>query len=243
MPDALIKSGLVTDAPVTDAETEIEAKAADRVVFFSDAVIAIAITLLALELPLPPDLKKPATYTNGSLLHALGRDWDIYLDFLISFAVIGNHWASHRRIFRYVSRVDGVVGRLNMLWLMMMILTPVATKMLSGDGGRGVRFTVYAVVQIIATLCLWGMRERTVHGGMLLPDAPESARHPDWVTYLTLVVMFALSAPLAFVTSYAWVCYILTPVASRALHRVTGTSSGPRLPDRRAGRARPAHRG
>jgi hypothetical protein len=124
-----------------------------------------------------------------------------------------------------------------------MILTPVATKFLSGDGGRGVRFTVYAVVLIIATLCLWGMRERTVHGNMLLPDAPESARHPDWVTYLTLVILFTLSAPLAFVTSYPWVCYILTPVASRVLHRLTGTSSGPRRPGPPAGRARPAHRG
>jgi uncharacterized membrane protein len=212
---------------MTDAETEIEAKAADRVVFFSDAVIAIAITLLALELPIPPDLTKPAVYTNGSLLHALRNDWDIYLDFLVSFAVIGNHWATHRLIFRYVNRIDGVVARLNMLWLMMMILTPVATKMLSGDGGRGVRFTVYAVVLTIATLCLWGMRERTAHGNMLLPDAPESARHPDWVTYLTLVILFALSAPLAFVTSYPWVCYVVTPVASRVLHRLTGTSSGP----------------
>jgi uncharacterized membrane protein len=231
----------VTDAPLTDAEIEIEAKAADRVVFFSDAVIAIAITLLALELPLPPDLKNP--YTNGKLLDALGHNWDIYLDFLVSFAVIGNHWATHRRIFRYVNRIDGVVARLNMLWLLMMILTPVATKLLSGNGGRGVRFSVYAVVLTIATLCLWGMRERTVHGNMLLPDAPESARHPDWVTYVTLVVLFALSAPLAFVTSYPWVCYVVTPAVSRVLHLLTGTSSGPRRPGHRGGRAGPAHRG
>lgn len=99
----------IDDPGVDDAETEAEAKAADRVVFFSDAVIAIAITLLALALPVP-DLK--GTATNGQYWHALTAERSDYLTFLISFAVIGNHWVTHRRVFRYVRRVDGHVGRL-----------------------------------------------------------------------------------------------------------------------------------
>jgi hypothetical protein len=38
--------------------------------------------------------------TNGQLLHALGNNWDEYFPFLISFVVIANHWAVHRKIFR-----------------------------------------------------------------------------------------------------------------------------------------------
>ena len=59
---------------------EIEARAADRVVVFSDAVVAIAITLLALDLPIP----HPSNDSNLALLHALGHNWPSYFAFLIS---------------------------------------------------------------------------------------------------------------------------------------------------------------
>jgi hypothetical protein len=54
-----------------------------------------------------------------------------------------------------VGRTDSNVGRLNMLWLLTMIATPYATKLLPGDGARGIRFTVYALIQIIAMLLCW----------------------------------------------------------------------------------------
>lgn len=87
---------------------EVETSAAERVIFFSDAVVAIAITLLALALPLPastPSLHITHATTNGQLLQALRGDWRDYLAFLVSFLVIGNYWAGHRRIFRYVNRL------------------------------------------------------------------------------------------------------------------------------------------
>src|SRR6202012_382959 len=101
----------------------------------------------------------------------------------------GNHWVSHRHIFRYVCRTDGLVGRFNMLWLLMMIATPYVTTLLSGDGARGIRFAIYALVQIIATLCLLGMSQRTARHHMLLSDTPERARHPDPVPFLALIVV------------------------------------------------------
>ncbi|MEZ4612745.1 MAG: TMEM175 family protein [Caldilineaceae bacterium] len=60
----------------------------ERIVFFSDAVIAIAITLLAIEIRLPPleDRKR--------LVPALWALWPSYLSFAISFLVIGTYWIS-----------------------------------------------------------------------------------------------------------------------------------------------------
>ena len=89
------------DEDVPEVEVEVEARATDRAVTFGDAVIAIAITLLALDLPVPLD-----GLTNGQFLHALGHDWSGYLALLISFLVIANHWSTHRRVFRYVSRLN-----------------------------------------------------------------------------------------------------------------------------------------
>jgi hypothetical protein len=145
---------LAGSAPAAGAETDdpqVEASAAERVVFFSDAVVAIAITLLALALPVPRGFP---SMTNSQLLDALREDRAGYIAFLVSFLVIGNHWSVHRQIFRYVNRVNRKIGLLNMGWLLMMIVTPFATRMLSGSGAFGVRFTLYALVQVIASACL-----------------------------------------------------------------------------------------
>lgn len=72
-----------TDGP------EVEAGAASRVIFFSDAVVAIAITLLALPLPLPDSA---GSTTNSQLLRARVGYWDEYVAFVISFVVTGGHW-------------------------------------------------------------------------------------------------------------------------------------------------------
>src|SRR5688572_2585814 len=93
-----------------EEEQHLESLGLDRIVFFSDAVIAIAITLLALDIRLP-ELDEP----NGAAL----RDalWDLrpnYLSYLISFFVIGMYWQVHHRIFREVRRYDERLVWLNL---------------------------------------------------------------------------------------------------------------------------------
>jgi uncharacterized membrane protein len=183
------------------AEAEVEANAAERVVTFSDAVVAIAITLLALDLKVPDGA---AGWTSSQVLHGLRVDWPEYLSFLISFLVIGNHWATHRRIFRYVARMNGVVGRLNMLWLLLMVLTPVGARLLAGSGGFGVRFGIYVMIQVIATACLMLMSREIVRKHLIRPDAPERARHPDMARGLSICITFLVSIPVAFATDSSW---------------------------------------
>jgi uncharacterized membrane protein len=197
-----------------DPEVEAETRAAERVITFDDAVIAIAITLLALDLPVPGGTGNP---TNGQLLHALREGWPDYLAFLISFLVIGNQWMTHRRVFRYVGRLTGWVGRLNMLWLLMMVLTPPATRMLAGSGALGVRFAVYTLIQVIATACLMQMSRQAKRGRMLRPDAPESAHRSDSIPYLAVIITFLVSIPVAFATEWAFALWIAVPLTARAL--------------------------
>jgi uncharacterized membrane protein len=61
-----------------------------RIEAFSDGVFAIAITLLVLELKVPPDLKP-----HESLLRALLQSWPSYAAFLVSFATILIMWVNH----------------------------------------------------------------------------------------------------------------------------------------------------
>jgi len=214
---------LSRSAPAGGAGTDdpqVEASAAERVIFFSDAVVAIAITLLALALPVPGGFPG---MTNGQLLHALHRHWPEYLAFLISFAVIGNHWVVHRQIFRYVSRVNRRVTAANMGWLLMMIVTPFATRMLSGSGAFGVRFSLYALIQVIASACLLLMSHEIARGGLLRASAPESARHPDHSPSLAIIITFLVSIPVSFFTGWAFAVWGATPLLVRVLRRLRGS--------------------
>jgi uncharacterized membrane protein len=197
-----------------DVEREVEASAAARVVFFSDGVVAIAITLLALALPLP---HSTGTTTNSQLLHALASYSDEYLAFFVSFAVIGSHWAAHRRVFRYVNKVNHRIGQLTLLWLLMLVLTPFAARLLAGSGGFGVRFTLYVLIQVVASACLLLMNRTAIRAGLLRPGAPEAARHPDNVISLTIIVMFLLSVPIAFFTPWAFALWAAVPLLTRAI--------------------------
>jgi len=214
--DALSAGLTGTDDPGVLAEVEdpgVESFATSRVIFFCDAVLAIAITLLALGLPLP---HTTGSTTNHQMVSALAANWDSYLAFVVSFAVIGNHWAAHRRVFRYVTRVNHRVGLLTLLWLLMMVLTPFAAKLLAGSGGFGIRFTLYALIQIVAWVCLVLMSRVVIHEGLLRPDAPETARHPDNVVSYTVIALFALAIPVAFFTAGAFALWAAIPVVIRA---------------------------
>jgi uncharacterized membrane protein len=197
-----------TDSP------EIEARSADRVVTFSDGVVAIAITLLALDLPIP----HPSNDSNLAMLHALGHNWPSYFAFLISFVVISGHWGSHRAIFRYVNRINDRVIGTNMIWLLMMVATPFAARTLAGSGGFAIRFSLYALVQIVASVCLVRLGNELAQDHLLRDDAPESAKHPDNLARYVTIGSFAVSIPVAFVSPWAYAVWAAGPaVASRVL--------------------------
>jgi uncharacterized membrane protein len=215
MPSHERHHGTISPMAATDSP-EIEARAADRVVVFSDAVVAIAITLLALDLPVP-DLKGNAT--NLTLLHALRHNWTSYFAFLISFVVISGAWGSHRAIFRYVNRINDKVIGTNMIWLLMVVLTPFAARTLAASGGFAIRFTIYALVQVIASVCLLRMSNELAQEHLLRDDAPESARHPDNLARYATIVAFLISIPVAFVTPWAYAIWAAGPAAALRIMR------------------------
>lgn len=198
-------------------DPEVEASAADRTVAFSDAVVAIAITLLALALPVP---HTTGATTNGQLLDGLRADWDQYFAFLLSFVIIGNNWSAHRRTFRHVNRLNSKISALNMTWLLMMVLTPFAARLLAAHGAFGVRFAIYALTQVIASACFLQMSRQISRESLLRPNAPAVARHPDNSRYLALIVAFLVSIPVAFATPWAFALWAFIPVLSPVLRRL-----------------------
>lgn len=83
-----------------------------RVEAFSDAVIAVAITLLALNLHVPT----PAG--SRSLAHALADEWPSYAAYVVSFTTIGIIWINHHAMLRRIVNVDHTILILNLLLLL-----------------------------------------------------------------------------------------------------------------------------
>jgi uncharacterized membrane protein len=192
-------------------ESELKIISVERLTFFSDAVVAIAITLLALELHVP------AAITNGDFWHDALDHVDEYVGFLISFAVIGSHWFAHHRLFGYVTSLGGWLSRWNMLWLLMIVLTPFATRVLVQNGALAARFTVYALVQAFAAIFLiLAVYEMDRHH-LVRDGTPPELFARAYRRMSVVAGLFLVSVPLAYVVGrWAYLCWVAIPVVSRA---------------------------
>ena len=96
-----------------------------RVEAFSDGVIAVAITLLVIDLHVPD----PAG--SGSLADRLGDQWPSYVAYAVSFLTIGVIWINHHAMFRRVIGVDHSILILNVLLLMCVVVLPFTTSLMA----------------------------------------------------------------------------------------------------------------
>ena len=130
-----------------------------RLVFFSDGVFAITLTLLVLEIRPPTDYR--------DLLDGLGELWPSYLAYAVTFLFIGQVWANHHVMFDHIRAADRAVLLLNTLLLMVVAFVPFATSVLAGAlrAGDGERTAVafYAIAFDVTALtfnALWQYARR-----------------------------------------------------------------------------------
>jgi uncharacterized membrane protein len=197
--------------------TEVDVAAAERLTFFSDAVVAIAITLLAIDLPVPSGA------TAADFLASLGEGWFEYLAFLISFAVIASHWQAHHRVFRYVRRADSPLVGLNLFWLLMVVVTPFLTRILTEGDVQFVQFTMYAVAQAVQMTTFAVMIAVLARRGWFAAGTPRSLTVRGWVGALLGAAGFLLAVPLfPLVGAWAFAVWALVPALGGRLLRRAG---------------------
>ena len=95
-----------------------------RIEAFSDGVLAIAITLLVLELGVPEE-------SFDDLWAGIAEQWPSYLAYVTSFLTIGVIWFIHHGMFRRLAFADATITRLNLLLLMLVALLPYPTKLMA----------------------------------------------------------------------------------------------------------------
>jgi TMEM175 potassium channel family protein len=182
-----------------------------RLVTFSDAVFAITITLLALEIRPPDD------YTR--LFHELVELWPSYLAYVVTFLFIGQVWANHHVLFDHIRLADRFVLLLNTLLLMVVALLPFATSVLAGAfrHGHGERtaVVVYGIAFVLTALMFNAVWRYAGAHGLLGPTATTAigARFQLAVVWLAIGTAIGLALPaLGVIVIAAFNAYYWLPI-------------------------------
>jgi uncharacterized membrane protein len=169
--------------------------ALERLIFFSDAVFAIAITLLIIEIHVP---ELPRGLSDAAYLQALAHLIPNFIGFMVSFWVIGMFWMGHHRLFGLAVRQGPSIVGWNLFLLGTIAFMPFPTAFLSAHTGDRVP-TVFYCVSLLLTALL------NVRVGRLVTSPPmvDESVTPEQIAYVRARgVAVALGAALALVMAF-----------------------------------------
>jgi uncharacterized membrane protein len=200
----------------------------DRMVAFTDAAVAIALTLLVLPLvDIVPEAARsgePASEVITNNLAPIGS-------FLLSFVVIARFWSSHHRLFGYDHRLTRTLVQLNLLWVLTIAVLPFPTEMIATFPVRVFVVPFYLAVLLVCSASLSAMtiimRRTAVQDGNDdgLPEGfvvGSLASTTTIVIALVVVLVFPSIGPMAFFI------LIADPVLIPLIRRVRGDGAAVR---------------
>lgn len=194
------------------AETTREAA---RLEAFSDGVFAIAITLLALNIKIPPAEDTPP----GTLASTLLDQWPIYLAFLTSFFTILVVWVNHHNLFTHIRRTDHTFLLINGFLLFWVTFVPLPTALVAEyrqHPDQPLAAVLYSLTFLFVALSFSWIRFYSSHKQLFVSvEAPLRARQV-WLSYFSGPLLYSLAAGVA----------LLNPTASIGLCTITAMFFG-----------------
>lgn len=195
---------------------------------FSDAVLAIAITILVLELRLP-------AHGDHHLFRAILHEWPSYLAYAASFVTIGLVWLQHSRVTKSLRTADANLYRLNLLVLLFASFLPFPTKIMVeefvGDWHPHPSAVVFYGLTLLALdlSMLAFLRYGAAHHRLATDLAGEkrteaTLRHQPSYAYYAIATVVGYFVPIAGIA----LCFAIALVAlltSRPLHHVVGRAA------------------
>lgn len=179
----------------------------ERLIFFSDAVFAIAITLLVIEIRVP----HLTTDTADDALRALRALLPSFFGFALSFVVVGRFWMGHHSAMANVAGYSAKLLWPNMMLLMAIAFMPFATAFMSANIGQLVPTAFYNATLMITALLSW----RVV--SMARELWPESERNGDWLWMGSRGIGVSLGAASALALTFVTPIYSQLALASMPL--------------------------
>jgi uncharacterized membrane protein len=174
----------------------------NRLEAFSDGVIAVAITLLVLDLYVPGDM-------HASLAQNLVHEWPRFAAYVVSFLTIGIIWINHHSMISRLQRSDHVILVLNLLLLLTIAVLPFATRLMATyvNQGRGQQTAAVVYSGALLTMALvFSALNRTIllHRAELIdPPIDEAERRLIFRRAFSGVLPYVAAIAVAPFSAYA----------------------------------------
>jgi uncharacterized membrane protein len=171
-----------------------------RLETFADGVMAIAITLLILDVKVP-------RLAGPSLRHALAEQWPSYVAFVASFLTIGIIWVNHHHMFKLIDRTTHAFLMLNVVFLMTICFLPFPTALVAeyvrSPDARSLATAVYAgTMTAIAIMFNVVWRYAGTGHRLLVPGISDESLAKMNRDYLAGPVVYTVTAIIAFIEPY-----------------------------------------
>jgi uncharacterized membrane protein len=186
-----------------------------RIGAFSDGVMAVAITLLVLNI-------EPPSVSDDDLSDALVDLIPSFGAYILSFALVGRYWVIHHGLFATFVRFDGLLLTLNLAFLSLIVLVPFATNLVDDYSTVPLAAACFGAVLGLAALTHWLMTFHALRAGLVHEQRrAESAPFGSTVA-LGFAIMCFLSVPVAFLSpTIAWLMWASLLVLRYPLRKVS----------------------
>ena len=191
-----------------------------RIVAFTDGVMAVAITLLVLNLEVPDvradDLDEALRQLDGS-----------FLAYVLTFALVGRFWVIHHNLFETLDRFDGQLMVLNLVFLMLIALMPFGMDLVDTYPDTSIAIATFAAILSLTSLTHWTMTAHALRSDFVDTQRVRDTRRFGSILTLGTPAVFLLSVPVAFVSPVAAeLMWAATIVVRGPLRRLVGRLSG-----------------
>ncbi|GHA40876.1 hypothetical protein GCM10010372_46160 [Streptomyces tauricus] len=181
----------------------------ERLAFFTDAIFAIAMTLLAVELDRPDEQELASARALGSFLV---DQRDSYLAFALAFILLWSVWRRHHKLMDRIDRLSNAFTGWHAPFLLLVAFLPFPTAVIGASATNPMADTLFAGTMAAMVCCEAVIREISARTGLTTGD-PAEARHQadgSWAVGL----WFILSGVAAWLIPYAFVLWFFAPLAS-----------------------------
>lgn len=189
----------------------------DRLLALTDGVVAIALTLLVLQLQVPANfMLQHDPHSASDLWHSLNVDGDELVSYLVAFLVIAQFWLVHHRVLRGMrGHHEGLAWR-NFGFLLALTLMPFTSDLLGRYGDNPLSVTLFGLNLVALTLSIQWISRYALHQG-LVADHVRSV-HEELLSRVRAILLLAVVAA-AIVTAWTttgvahflWLIFLFAP--------------------------------
>ena len=186
----------------------------DRLLALSDGVVAIALTLLVLQLRVP-SLPSASADSASALAAALAKGTDQLTAYVISFYVVAQFWLVHHRVFQHLVGQEEGLAWWNFAFLFTITIMPFTSDLLGQYASNPLAVDIFALNLLLATVATQAVLDLGRRRGLVVPGSDDLTRRAGLLRSVGAALVLAASMGVAWwsadAAKYCWLLLVLVP--------------------------------